>query len=207
NLFGLLGQVQPSGHFREGSALYHQGNQGTEEYDVEHQVGIWNIGRQDHNGKNNGNGPPKADPGNKGLVPYGHLSEGKKANKNAQGPRHKNHQKADDEPGDYDRDQFTGIYEQSQGKEHEQFAHPGHPIEEVHGGSFVHKAGVPDHQPPNIDRQEPISFDKIAEGKDKDTKGKYKDGVEGPIVNVQMVDGPDRQFSKKIPGHAPDDQL
>src|SRR5690606_8068586 len=135
------------------------------------------LGRQYHNGKNNGDRPTQADPGHKSLVLLGHFGKGEQAKGDAQGPGHKDHYKADDQSGYDDRNQFAGIDEQSQGKEHEQLAHPGHPVKEVQGGPFVDKTGISDDQSPDIDSQKPISLQEIGDGEYKDAEGKDQNGI------------------------------
>src|SRR5690606_5749647 len=127
--------------------------------------------------------------------------------KNTQGPGHKDHQKADDQARDDDGHQFTGVDQQPQGQEHEQLAHPGHSVKEVQGRSLVDETGIADHQSPDIDGEKPIALDEIGKGKDKDTEGEDQDGVEGPVVDVQIIDGPYGSLTQEVPRHTPNDQL
>ncbi len=189
--------VQQVRHFAHRGALGEERNDGDEEYDVEDEVGVMDLRDEGVGGEDDGHGAPQAHPGNIQFRLAAHFPEGGEADEYAGGASEEHHEYADEQSQYCDGNQFVGVYEESQGEEHDNLEQPREAVEEGDDALFVLDLAVADDEPGDVHREVTVSFHQLRGGKDEEYESEEQDGVEGVVVHVQPVHHPHRQASQK----------
>ena len=200
SLFKRGREAEQAGCFRHGGALHNEGDDGDEEHDVEEDVGAFHAFYHRVGGKDDGHCPAQSHPRHEAARLEGDVAEGEQAEEDAQRTAHQDHEDADEQGHGGYFEHLVGVDQQSQAEEHDDLKQPREPVHEGVDLFAVHDAVVAHHHAGDVDGQVAVASQQVGEGEGEEDEGEQQDGVEGLVVDVELVEHLDGELAEQIAG-------